>query len=45
LWSLGHGTNLWALIQACAAGDLEAARALLARDASLARAMKWSNFC
>ena len=38
MWSQGRGTDLWALIEACAAGDLEAARALLARDPSLARA-------
>jgi ankyrin repeat protein len=38
LWSQGRGTDLWALIQACAAGDLDAVRKLLARDPSLARA-------
>jgi ankyrin repeat protein len=38
LWSQGRGTDLWELIQACAAGDLEAARTLLAQDPSLARA-------
>src|SRR5262245_37103576 len=38
VWSQGRGTDLWALIQACADGDVEAARALLARDPSLARA-------
>ena len=38
LWSPGRGTDVWALIQACASGDLEAVRALIARDPSLARA-------
>ena len=38
LWSPGRGTDLWALIQACISGDLDAARALIARDPSLARA-------
>jgi ankyrin repeat protein len=37
LWSPGRGTDVWALMQACAAGDLEAVRALIARDPSLAR--------
>jgi len=37
LWSAGRGTDVWALIQACAAGDLEAVRALIANDPSLAR--------
>ena len=38
MWSAGRGTDVWALIQACTAGDLEAVRALIARDPSLARA-------
>lgn len=38
LWSPGRGTDLWALIQACIAGDLDAVRALIAEDPSLARA-------
>ena len=38
LWSPGRGTDLWALIQACVSGDLDAVRALIARDRSLARA-------
>jgi ankyrin repeat protein len=38
LWSAGRGTDVWALIQACVAGDLKAARVLIARDPSLARA-------
>lgn len=38
LWSTGRGTDVWALIQACTSGDLEAVRALIARDPSLARA-------
>jgi ankyrin repeat protein len=38
LWSPGRGTDLWALIQACISGDLDAVRALIARDPSLARA-------
>jgi ankyrin repeat protein len=37
MWSPGRGIDVWALIQACASGDLEAARALIARDPSLAR--------
>ena len=37
LWSPGRGTDVWALIQACAAGDLAAVRALIAQDPSLAR--------
>ena len=37
LWSPGRGTDVWALMQACASGDLEAVRDLIARDASLAR--------
>ena len=38
MWSAGRGTDVWALIQACTAGDLETVRALIARDPSLARA-------
>ena len=38
LWSAGRGTDVWALIQACTAGDLAAVRALIERDPSLARA-------
>ena len=38
LWSPGRGTDLWALIQACTAGDLPAVPALIARDPTLARA-------
>jgi ankyrin repeat protein len=37
LWSQGRGTDVWALIQACASGDLTAVRALIATDPSLAR--------
>ena len=37
MWSQGRGTDVWALIQACASGDLKAVRALIARDPSLAR--------
>jgi ankyrin repeat protein len=37
LWSQGRGTDVWALMQACASGDLEAVRALIAKDPSLAR--------
>jgi uncharacterized protein len=38
LWSSGRGSDVWALFQACAAGDLNAVQALIARDPSLARA-------
>jgi ankyrin repeat protein len=38
LWSAGRGTDVWALMQACASGDLDAVRALIAQDPSLARA-------
>jgi ankyrin repeat protein len=38
LWSAGRGTDVWALFQACIAGDLAAVQALVARDPSLARA-------
>jgi ankyrin repeat protein len=37
LWSPGRGTDVWALIQACAAGDLSGVRRLIERDPSLAR--------
>jgi ankyrin repeat protein len=37
-WSPGRGTDLWALIRACASGDIKAVRALIATDPSLARA-------
>jgi hypothetical protein len=37
LWSQGRGTDVWALMQACASGDLTAVRALIAQDPSLAR--------
>ena len=37
LWSPGRGTDVWALMQACAAGDLEAVQTLIAKDPSLAR--------
>jgi len=38
MWSSGRGTDVWAMFQACAAGDLATVRALIARDGSLARA-------
>jgi len=37
-WSPGRGSDVWALFQACASGDLAAVRALIANDRSLARA-------
>jgi ankyrin repeat protein len=37
MWSPGRGTDVWALIRACASGDLEAVRQLIAEDPSLAR--------
>ena len=37
MWSPGRGTDVWKLIQACTAGDLETVRVLIARDPSLAR--------
>ena len=37
-WSSGRGTDVWALFQACAGGDLQTVQALIARDRSLARA-------
>ena len=36
-WSQGRGVDVWALMQACASGDLETVRALIARDPSLSR--------
>lgn len=38
LWSPGRGTDLWDLFQACIAGDLQTAQALIAKDPSLVRA-------
>ena len=38
VWSAGRGTDVWALFQASAAGDLRTVQALIARDPSLARA-------
>jgi ankyrin repeat protein len=38
MWSSGRGTDVWALFQACTAGDLETVQALIAKDRSLARA-------
>lgn len=38
LWSAGRGTDVWALFQACIAGDLPAVKDLMAKDPSLARA-------
>ncbi len=38
MWSAGRGTDVWALMQACRAGDLDTVRALIAKDPSLARA-------
>jgi ankyrin repeat protein len=37
LWSSGRGTDVWALMQACTAGDLDAVQRLIAHDPSLAR--------
>ena len=37
-WSAGRGTDVWALFQACATGDLPTVQALVAKDRSLARA-------
>ena len=37
-WSSGRGTDVWALFQACAAGDLQTVQALIAKDRTLARA-------
>jgi ankyrin repeat protein len=41
LWSPGRGTDVWALMQACASGDLESVRALIAKDPSLARSQHY----
>lgn len=38
LWSAGRGSDVWALFQACAAGNLPAVARLIAGDPSLARA-------
>ena len=38
MWSAGRGTDVWALMQACTSGDLDAVRTLIAKDPSLARA-------
>ncbi|HYN06199.1 MAG TPA: ankyrin repeat domain-containing protein [Vicinamibacterales bacterium] len=38
MWSAGRGTDVWALFQASAAGDLRTVQALIAKDRSLARA-------
>ena len=38
MWSSGRGVDVWALFQACAAGDLDTVRGLIARDPSLVRA-------
>ena len=38
MWSAGRGTDVWGLFQACTAGDLQAVKALIAKDPSLARA-------
>ena len=38
LWSPGAGREVWATFAACMAGDVDAVRALLARDPSLVRA-------
>jgi len=37
MWSSGRGVDVWALMQACASGDLKTTEALLAKDPSLAR--------
>jgi ankyrin repeat protein len=37
MWSPGRGIDVWTLIRACASGDLETVRALIAQDPSLAR--------
>src|SRR5688572_21291513 len=36
-WSSGRGSDVWTLFQACAGGDLQTVRALIAKDASLVR--------
>ena len=37
LWSAGKGTDVWAMFSAAIAGDLEAIKRLVGRDASLVR--------
>ena len=37
-WSSGRGADVWAMFQACAAGDLPAVQALVANEPTLARA-------
>jgi ankyrin repeat protein len=37
VWATGTGTDVWELFCACIAGDLEAVKRLLAKDASLVR--------
>ena len=37
MWSPGRGSDVWALFQACASGDLDTVRSLIATDPSLAR--------
>ena len=37
-WSSGRGSDVWALFQACSAGDLQTVQALIAKDRTLARA-------
>lgn len=37
LWSVGRGTDVWALLSACAVGDLPRVRSLLKREPSLVR--------
>jgi ankyrin repeat protein len=38
MWSAGRGTDVWAMFQACLAGNLSAVQALIDKDPSLARA-------
>jgi ankyrin repeat protein len=38
MWSAGRGSDVWALFQACAAGDLRTAQMLIAKAPALARA-------
>ena len=37
-WSSGRGSDVWALFQACSAGNLQTVQALIAKDRTLARA-------
>jgi ankyrin repeat protein len=37
MWSTGIGTDVWAMLCACSAGDLETVRSLVERDPSLVR--------